>query len=342
MATNIRQIKIGISKTKQTDIETKVTETDDFLVFRWNDPVVPIPQFINESDENDLGKGSEFATQLFPSHKTGQFTLTGHLSSEKLAWAAVFGLGKFVKSGADPTLTYTCNEYDPVADGIERPHCTIVVQIPGSGVDLAVVGCVVTGFRVTLRSGPGRDNAQIAIDFRMSGRDVQPSDVTLPAATTEHFLNAASLTGTVVGVDYVALKRFVNIEWGWQTETDEEGSIFPGSGTQDGFAVAGRIEDTRRVPIFNMQARLAADSAELAALKAQTTGVVTIDQTSSAAEEYLATFQKLGFETAEVGNANGIVTIQVTGRAMQHASNGVIDIVAETAIDDIGTVQTAP
>lgn len=333
---NIRELAIALSKARQDDIATAVSAAGDFFSLRFVDPVVPISQYINESDEAFIGKGDEFATQLFPSHKTAQYSLTGPLSSEKMAFAGVFGLGGYVKSGA---FIYTCNEYDPIADGIELPYLTLAARIRTGGAalfDRGLIGASLTGFRVSLKSGPGIDNSQITFDFKGSGRDADPSGITFPALAAEHLLNASSLACTIIGTDYVTLKRFVTFEWGWTSETDDQGSIFPGSGTQDGFAVAGRIEVVRRVPYLTFTCRLEESSAELAALKAQTTGTAVFTQTYDAAETYTATFQKVGIETAEIGNVNGIVTIQVTCRPMKHTSNGVIDLVAKTAVDGIG------
>lgn len=339
MSANIRELAIGMSKAKQTDIASAVAGTANYHVLRWNDPPVPIAQYINESDEGFTGKGDEFATQLFPSHKRSNFSLAGHLSAEKLAVCGMFGIGG-AKTGAGP-FVYTCAEYNPVTAGIERPYMTLVSQMrPGGSpiIDQSMAGLMLAGFRVSLRQGPGLDNATINVDFRGTGDDTLPSGVVLPALATEHLLNAGSLTLTVIGVDYITLRRVVSLEWGWTNEIDEEGSIFPGSGVQDGFAIAGRLEVVRRIPVLTFTVRLDTDSAELAKLKAQTTGTVVIAQTFDVDEKYTCTFQKVGIETAEIGNANGIVTIACTCRPMKHAANGVIDLVVTTNTDGIAQV----
>ena len=71
-----------------------------------------------------------------------------------------FSLGKVVKSGSAPNLTYTCTPLIPSnGDAAELPYFSFCEQIrPGAGVvlDRLAVGCAIESWQISVGSGPGR------------------------------------------------------------------------------------------------------------------------------------------------------------------------------------------
>lgn len=334
----MREILVGFGKERQADIGTAAVAAECWTLNKLNADMVN-PQFINEDDAAEYGKGHEFATAVYPSHvKVGPFSVQKYLSAEIMAWAAAFGLGDVTKSGGPTHFVYTCAPLDKVADGLELPYTTFVEQIrPADGtiVDRAYIGCALNSFEVNVTTGPGRGSSTINMSLIGSGKITEPSTITLPATTTEKLLPAASLALTVISIDYVTLKDIVSLRWGWTNNLIEETMYYPGSGTQDGYAKGGRIESGDRTPFLSFVVRVHESSAEYTKLKAQTTGTAVITQTYDSNNTYTATFQKVGFRTVDMGESNGIVTVGVECSPQYHSSNGVLSIVAKVSVDGI-------
>jgi hypothetical protein len=333
---NIRELLIGLGKAKQTDISTGNVLAGIWRLNKLNAALCN-PKLVTENDAQELGKGHEFTTQVFKSNWEVATTLEKYLSSEIAAWAFAFCLGKVVKSGTAPALTYTCTPLSPTADGTELPYFSMVEQIrPGGSaiIDRMHVGMAIKGFKISIGSGPGRANSKITIDVVGSGKLVEPSMITLPAATPEHLLPAGSLTCSINGVDYVTARNLVSVETGWDNNFRNTG-YFPGSGTQDGAQIQGRMEIGDRVPSLTFVARYDAGSTELTKLKALTTGTAVIGLTADANNGMTVTWQQVAFEVAEIGETEGIVTVSVTCAPQYHATNGVISAVVNTSVDGI-------
>ncbi len=334
---NLRELLIGFGKQKQADIATANTAVQIWRLAKLNRALAN-PRYITENDADELGKGHEFATTLYKSHLlSGPHTLEKYLSSQFAAWLWAFGLGKVVKAGTGP-FTYTCTPLNPVTDGLELPYFSYIEQIrPGASDvrDIMLVGCAVSGFRIEINQGPGRANARATVEFAHSGKITEPSGITLPAATAENLLNAYSLACTINGVDYVATKNFVSLTMGWDNAFREGSDFFPGSGQQDGYQIKGRLEIGDRVPSFQFVARFVDGSTELQKVRDLTAGTATITLTADANNSMQVTWQKLGFSVAELGETDGIVTVQVTGLPMYDATNGVVSAVVTTPTDGI-------
>jgi len=332
---NTREILIGFGKKKQTNITTANILADIWRLNKLN-ATLASPKYIAEDDAAELGKGHEFATATFKSHieSTGH-QLEKYISSEFAAWLFSFGLGKVVKTGVGP-FTYTCTPLSPVADGLELPYWSFLEQIrPGATDvrDIMLVGCAIKSFRLQISSGPGRANARATVEFTHSGKITEPSAITLPAATAENLLNAYSLACTILGVDYVTAKNFVSLEMGWDNAFRD--GFYPGSGQQDGYQIQGRLESGDRVPFLNFVARYVDGSTELQKVRDLTTGTVVIVLTKDANNSMTVTWHQVGFQVAEVGDADGLVTVSVTGKPQYHATNGVVSAVVVTPVDAI-------
>jgi hypothetical protein len=326
MPANIRETKIGFGYKKQTDLSTPNVVGDIWSLTKTNAALSTVT-LNTENDAAELGKGHEFATQTFKSHWDVSGSIEKYLSSEIAAWAFVFGLGGRVKSGTPPAITYTCTPQDPVTGGIELPAFSFIEQIrPGVS---------------TIGSGPGRANSRITINFAGSGKLVEPSGITLPAGTTEHLLPGASAQVTINGEDYVTSRNLVSLELGFKNNLRLDSGFYPGSGTQDGAAIRGRLEFGDREASLKFTARFEHGSTELTKLRNQTTGtaVVSLQGELISGSDYHSievSFHKVAFRTAVVGDTDGIVTVEVECTPLWDATNGLITAVARCSQDNIG------
>ena len=343
MPANIRETKIGFGYKKQTGLATANAAADIWCLTKTNAALTTVT-LNTENDAAELGKGHEFATQTFKSHWDVSGSIEKYLTSEIAAWAFVFGLGGRVKSGTPPAIIYTCTPQDPVAAGIELPAFSFVEQIrPGASavLDRMAVGCVVEDFTMTIGSGPGRANSRITINFAGSGKLVEPSGITLPAGTSEHLLPGASAQVVINGVDYISSRNLVSLELGFKNNLRLDAGFYPGSGTQDGAAVRGRLEFGDREASLKFTARFEHGSTELAKLRSQTTGtaVISLQGDLISGSDYHSlevTFHKVAFRTAVVGDTDGIVTVEVECHPLWDATNGLLSAVAKCSQDNIG------
>jgi hypothetical protein len=250
-----------------------------------------------------------------------------------------------VKSGTTPNFTYTCTPLFPSAgDAAELPYFSYCEQIrPGAGVvlDRMAIGCAVEGFQISVGSGPGRANSKLSVEFVGSGKVTDSATgITMPAATSEKLLPSASLTLTINGVDYVTNKNIVSLETGWKNNIRMDSGFFPGSGFQtagDGStgAIRGRLEFGNRAGNLRFVARFENGSAEYTKLKAQTTGTAVIHLQFDVNNALDLTWQKVAFQTVEIGETDGILTVAVECTPMYDASNGILTAVAKCGVDGI-------
>lgn len=332
-----RELSVAFGYRKQTNISTANILADIWRLNKLGTDLVN-PEFVTEDDAAESGKGHEFATATYKSHINVGGRLEKYASSQIVAWAASFGLGKVTKSGTTPNFTYTCNEMDPVADGIELPYFSYLQTMRQGASDIfdhMFVGCVVNSFLVSVNTAPGRQSSRIAIDWIGCGDITDPSSITHPTKTAELELPGASLALTINTVDYVTAKNIVSLEWGWSNNVNADQGFYPGSGTESGYAKRGRLEIGDRTPILRFTARYENGSTELATLQGLTTGTAVITQTYDSNNTYTATFQQVGFRSAILGETDNVVTVAVECSPQYHNSNGVLDVVAKTAFDNI-------
>lgn len=344
-AAKIRELQIGLGFAKQADIATPSAATGIARFNKLNADTVN-PKLNTENDATEIGKGHEFATQVFPtSWDVGPFNIEKYLGSQFAAIIAAFCLGNVVKSGTAPNITYTCTPIDPTTatNGLELPYLTFVEQMrPGANkvIDRAYPGVAVEEFTISVNAGPGRANSKLTASLVGSGKFITPSTITLPAGISDVLLPSASLTFTALTTDYVAGKTILSVEFGWKNNLDTNAGFYPGSGFQTTGdattgAIRGKLEVGDRVPKLKFVARFTKDSDELAKLQAGTTGPVTIGLSSGANHSILATFWKCAFEVATLGTSGNIVTVEVTCTPEYDATNGVLTVVVKTNLDAI-------
>jgi hypothetical protein len=345
-AANIRELLACVGFHRQAAVQTALVAADCWTLGQTNEDVgqaVPV----NEDDARFLGKGHEFATQQFKSHLVTERNWNGILTSEAFAMLAVFGMSKFSKEAAGTGFKYTCTMSDPVTDGIDRYTTTFVdtIRQGASDVhDMALIGCALDEFTITLTNGPGIENARFESRWLGCGKYVSPSTIVVPAVTAEHFLNAGgAATITIIGNDYLSTNKFNELSFGVRNNIRRERMYYPGSGTLNGYQIGGRMQHGDREAFLRWTVDFEDGSDEVAKMLALTTGtaVITVDGATIGAgpskHQAKATFQKIGIRSAVIGNTNGIVTVACEASVQKHASNGVLELVATCEKDEIGT-----
>src|SRR3990172_6930672 len=107
MPANIREKLIGFGKAKQADIATANTVANIWRLNKLNTTFAN-PRLNTENDAAELGKGHEFATEVFKTSWDVSGQIEKYLGADFAACAMGFGRGKAVKCGPPPNFTYTC------------------------------------------------------------------------------------------------------------------------------------------------------------------------------------------------------------------------------------------
>jgi len=342
MPVRMQEIRICFGFRKQTDIGTPNSAANMWQLRKLN-PQFANPRLNTENDALEYGKGHEFAVQSFATAWETAGTLEKYLTAEFAAWAMAFGLGKVVKSGTSPNFTYTCTPLIPAnGDPDEPPYFSLVEQIrPGANavLDRLMVGCAVNSWTLQVSKGPGRDNAKLSVEFLGSGKYVEPSSITMPSPTVEKLIMSASLALSVHGTDYVASKRIVSLEAGWNNNLMRDyypGSGFQSSGDPTSGAIAGRLLLGNRQATLRFVALFEAGAQELTRLRNQSTGTAVISLSHNTNNSLELTFHKVAFASVEVGETDGFVTVAAECTPMWDDTNGVLSAVAKCNVDNIG------
>jgi hypothetical protein len=338
---NINELLNGWGFGKQTAIGTANSAAAIWRQTNLNaKPWAKVP--VNEDDAKEIGKGHEFPTQLFKSHyNMPTYEISKYASSEFLAWVMSFSLGNVVVSGSGPydyTIVPALGATNPT--GLELPYFSFVQQIrPGGSavLDEMLVGCAIQSWKLSIKNSPGRASAMCSAECVTTGQYTSPSGITLPAAVAPHEFNAGMISAlTINGINYLtggSGKQFVSLDASWNNNFRP--GFFPGSGTQDGYQIQGRLEWGDRAFGVQIVVRVQAGSTEYTNLINQTTGSATVTLTRDADNSFSMAIQKMGFSVAELGNTDGIVTLQITGIQLYDATNGLVTMSVTTPIGGI-------
>lgn len=330
MPTRVQSLAYGLGAAKQTNISTAGTT---FNKFRKLNMDIQTPRYNTENDADEIGKGSEFITQVFPVAYDVSGRIEKFGSAEFTTWAWAYALGGAAFSGG----VYTINPINP-GTTLELPYFSVVQQLNEGGsaaIDETLIGCAIEDVETTFNYGPGRQSLRTTCNFIGSGRYTAPSGVTLPATLSENYMLSSSAAITINGVDYVAAKTILNGTMSWKNNLLANAGYFPGSGIVNSAAVRGRIEIGKRVPTLTFQARLLNSSAEFTKLIAQTTNTATLTFTYDATHTVTFTWQSVSFEMVDRGEADGIVTVNVTCAPKEHVTNGVLTVSAQCGLSNL-------
>jgi hypothetical protein len=335
---NVRETKIAFGFVPQPDLPTPNTPPEMWSLTKTN-PALGVVTPINETDADDIGKGDEFPTATFPTSIDTAATIEKFCSSEFLAWLFCFTTGQATKTGN----TYTAVPSDPVVNCLNLPAFTYAEQIrpqPDSVVDRAMVGMVVNDWTLTMESGPGRANCRVAVNCVGTGKTIAPSGITpWPAIEPEHFLNAASATISILGIDYVMSASFISAELRWGNNVRLPSGLYPGSGVQNGYAIRGRMEYGSRECSLRFVARALKGSPEYALLMTPAPGnegSVTISTTGATIgagpgkHGFTVTFPRAVFTAVVNGEADGIVTVDCVVTPLKPPTGDYVTLSATT------------
>lgn len=322
-----------------TPVWTLLQNNEDFATHTLN----------KETDANEVGSGSEFAKNEYKTSWSAAKPMTKFISSEFAAQMFGLALGKSVETpGVGTDISYAISPLQLPQDcsGIELPTLTVYETIHQGlacvALDRAYLGMAVNSLSLNLTSGPERDAAQMSVDLIGTGEILEPSTVALPTTLFEHLLPSGSAVVSVQGQNLTTLKKFVSLDFEWNNNILVEPGYFPGSGIQDGAAIMGRMEYGQRECTFAYVARFDENSTELANLKNETQGAITVQITGAEIDagpvthSLLIEFPQVTISTAELGNDNGVTTLQVTAMPLE-ASDAYCNVTVVT--DTAGVAQ---
>ena len=343
---NVRETKIAFGFKPQPDLPTANLLAEIWSMTKTNPALATITP-VSETDANDIGKGDEFPANIFPTNIDTAVPIEKYCSSEFMAWLFCFTTGKATKAPSGTAFAYTAVPSDPVVNCINLPAFTYAEQIrtpPNSVVDRGTVGMVIGDWTLTMESGPGRANCRVAVNCVGTGSVLNPSGYTpWPTLETEHFLNASSAAINIVGQDYVMTASFISLEFRWNNNVRLASGLYPGSGTQNGYAVRGRMEYGNRECSLRFVARALKGSPEYAALIAQppTEGPATVSVSGPtigagpSKHGFSISFPRAVFSAVVNGEADGIVTVDCTVSGLKPTTGDYVTLSATTARDAI-------
>jgi len=342
-----KQTGTGASGTTSTQLQTALASGD-----LWNLGLnafnAPFPQFKNEDDADFFGKGHEWVTQNFPTSIDAPWEWPYFLTSQNFCQAIAFALGKVTKtSPVGSAFQYVATPMDPVSDGVNLPATTIVAGIrEGTGgeiLDIALIGVVCDGFTLRLQRGPGLQNTSLVSRWLGCGAHTNNSGIAIPSRSTEVRLGAGQATAiTINGVNYITNARFVDMEFQFNNNIIPDSGFYPGSGSQSGYDIRGRMRMGRRTATLVWTVELESDSTELADLLAGTEGATTITvqgtlisgSTYHSAQIFLPRTRHKAFN---MGESDGFVTARIETSIMYDSSLGPMVLTGITDKDEILT-----
>lgn len=327
MATRIQGLIFAVGKAKQSAFGTA---SASFIRFRKLDTNLPEILFNFEDDAGEIGKGDEFAGNVYPVNKDFQTTIEKYTTAQFVTWAWAYAMGGV----SEATGTYTIIPLDP-GTTLQGPVFTTVAQLAeggGMAVDKLFYDCAVEEVNCAFNYGPGRQSGKCTVAIVGSGKTLDPSAVVVPALGTEHHMLSASMVVTINGVDYVSAKTLLSCNIGWKNNLLTGPGYYPGSGTQDGGAIRGRLEYGTRVPSFNFEARLGSASTEYTKLVGQTTGAATVTVSFDSTHTVTWTMAKVQYKAVEYSNAEGIATVKVMVDPISNGTDPVVSVTAKCGI----------
>jgi hypothetical protein len=341
---NVRETFIGFGFKPQSALNVKNLDAELWSLTKTNATLATVtPQ--TETDALDIGKGDEFPTQIFPTSMDASFPITKYGSSEFFAWLFCFATGHATKAVAGTGgFDYQATLSDPVVNCINLPPFSYVEQIrtgANAVVDRGLIGMVINDFQFDLASGPGRANCTAQCNCVGTGAFSNPSGSVIPPVTTEHFLNAASALISIAGIDYVLSKSFISLSFKYNNNVRLPSGYYPGSGTQNGYAIRGRMEYGNRDISLTFQARAAKGSTELNMLLTQPMPehpiAVSVTGAAIGTANHMMKISapRTVLSSVVVGDADGIVTVDCTVTFLKPTSGAMITMEATTTQDAI-------
>lgn len=334
--------KAGVSFRKQSDLATARTLTADYWLLAEYGGNAPNFNIVTEDDTGAIGRGTHFATNNYVVSQNSSYQLRVLGSSQMLAFASVFGLGKVVKTTpASGAFQYVATPLNPCTDSLQLPACSVVSQAC-TAIDELLPGMCVGGFNLSVTNTPSRQGVQLSVDLVGTGARTLPSAVTLPSSVlNEKILTASGLTFTFLGVTYTTGDRnFESLEFSWNNNI-EPGYVGGGLDSATGAALAGRMFQNKPSLSLTFTILVEPGGTEEAKLIAQTEGTATITLqggliTGSTYNSCVISFPRVRFAAKPRGRQGNYLSYQCTATLLFHSSNGAVSITTITEQDNIG------
>jgi hypothetical protein len=292
------------------------------------------PDSNTENDAAWVGKGNEFAENIFPTYNDVQGTFEKYGSAEWLTYGLAYALGGVSYSSP----TYTITPISP-ATTLQLPSFSVAEQLPDGGstsIDNLYTGCVMDSFSIDFKYGPGLKSVSTKGSFRGSGAVTTPSAITYPAVESEHFALGSGMSLTINGVDYVAASSGLEGSFSWNNALLADLGYTIGSGTDaKGFQNRASLLIGARKCAFSFTAFLSSSSAEYTKLRNLTTGTATMTFLYDSTHTVTIELQKVAFEKVENTNVDGIASVRVSVLPMYDLSNGLVTVTAKCGITGI-------
>jgi hypothetical protein len=307
---------------------------------------VPIPTLNFEDDSEFYGKGFEWVSQLFPTSADSAWEWPSFLTSQNFAQAIVFALGKYTETPASGAVTYVATPMDAPVNGVNLPAMTVLAGIrqgtAGKILDVQVPGLCSNGFTLNVQRGPGLQNTNLTQRYIGCGKFVDSAGVTYPPKTQENRLGAGLSTAIRInGVDYLANARFVDLNYEYNNNITGDNGFYPGSGSQNGFDIRGRMRYGKRTQTLSWQVELEKDSIELQNLLNGVEGPAELEITGGAIGSEFHKAQIEWPRTRHKGwsmtSVDGFVTAQVETAIMNSETSGSVTATAVTDLAGIGS-----
>ena len=155
--------KIGVSFRKETALGTPRTVTADYWVIPEYGGASPDFELNTEDDAEAIGKGTHFPTNVYPVSQASGYGGRFYGSSQALALAMVFGLGKAVKTApATGAYQYVCTPLNPCSDGLNLPSLSVVNQAC-TAVDELLPGQVLKSWELAISNSPSRSSVELSL-----------------------------------------------------------------------------------------------------------------------------------------------------------------------------------
>lgn len=340
MAIRTQEQLFGFSKSPQTSALTPNSAGQIIRLSKLNADLA-FPNLSTEDDSAEMGKGDEWARQNFAVSWSTSGSIRKYCTSQIAQWAFNMALGSVTASDAFTTIAVPKS---PVTDGIELPYFSTLQQmrpgaVGGAPMDQLIVGAAIEEVMLDLNKGAGRQATQITVNYVGTGKFVEPSGYTMPAASTERQLQAASASVLINGVDYIASANRGNLESlrvGIKNNINADEGFFIGSGTEiDGDfqsgAVRGRLEYTNRVYSLSLVARLTKTSAEFAALRSLTRGTATVVLNGGPQDSLSIVFPSVAYKSVVLQESGAIATLGIDCTIFSDPSLGPISVAAQNS-----------
>ena len=328
---------LAFGSNKQTGVGVVSTTFNQFLKL---DRDIPFLRYGTETDEDWVGKATEFAFNVYPTAYDFSSKIEKNASAEFTCWAWAYAMGVAGYS----TSLYTLTPLVP-ATTIEMIYFSMAAKLAeggGEAFDELYYDCAMEDVLTTFEYGPGLKSAKTTCSFHSTGNNLIPSGITYPSSpVVEHYMLSSSMAITINGIDYVngtggvGVKCALKGSMGWKNNLILPLRYFPGSGLLNNAAIGGRIFYGKRVPTLDFTVFLEATSTEYAKLVAQTNGSAVITLTYDATHYVTWTYPSVQFSMVERKAEEGVAAVDVKCAVLATSSTNPLIVTSKNALTTI-------